>query len=337
MRAALLLLAIFGCDSPAQNQMQPSDGGGDDQAIAMPDLAVSLDDLGQVAVGDLAKTNRVGPQTLTFNLDAGVFAPVAGHPSALVYVPANYDPTPPLSIVVYIHGFQNCVTNIVRDANGTCTDGGTTHNAYSLATQLENSGKNAILLAPEVAFEQSTGAPGNLADPTTFKKLLQESLDDIASVIGAHTVDEVGEIIVASHSGGYTVADDITRSNGIVTRETWMLDSLYSTTVTNHFEDWIKLDLGSLEPPYRRFATFYTILDNSCGGTDCNSNNMATNIKALYPADAGVVIDERSSAVTWTDDVYRHGFLNKHSSLSHDSIPRYYFERLLRTSNLPNR
>jgi hypothetical protein len=335
MRAALLLLAIFGCDAPPQNQLQPTDGGSD-LSSAPPDLAVALDDGGQVEVTDLAKGQRVGPQTLTFNLDAGVFAPVASHPSALVYIPANYDPTPPLSIVVYIHGFQNCVTNIVRDTNGSCTDGGASHNAYSLATQLENSGKNAILLAPEVAFEQSTGAPGNLADPTTFKKLLQESLDDIASVIGAHTVDEVGEIIVASHSGGYTVADDITRSNGIVTRETWMLDSLYSSTVTSHFEDWIKLDLGSLEPPYRRFATFYTIL-SGCQGTDCNSESLASDVKKLYPADAGVVIDEPNSATTWTDDVYKHGFLCKHSSLAHDDIPRYYFERLLRTSGLPNK
>jgi hypothetical protein len=315
---------------------------GNDLAAAAADLSVPLED-GSIpeSPDDLAR-KRVGPQTFTFNLDAGVFAPVASHPSALVYIPSNYDPTPPLSIVVYIHGFQNCVSNIVRDANGTCTDGGATHNAYSLAAQLENSGKNAILLAPEVAFEQSNGNAGSLSAPATFHKLLQESLDDIASLIGAHTVDEVGEIIVASHSGGYTVADDITRSNGIVTRETWMLDSLYDSTVTTHFEDWIKLDLGSLEPPYRRFATFYTVLGtcpgpNCCKGTDCNSENLAKAVAALYPPDAGVVIDEPNSATTWTDDVYRHGLLCKHSSLAHDDIPRYYFERLLRTSGLPNK
>jgi hypothetical protein len=50
-----------------------------------------------------------------------------------------------------------------------------------------------------------------------------------------------------------------------------------------------------------------------------------------------VVVDETSAAVTWSDDVYRHGVLCKHSSLAHDDIPRYYFEILLRTSGLPNK
>jgi hypothetical protein len=340
MRSALVLLvALSGCEATLTGPPVEGDlaaGPGEDLAVALSDG--SAPDLSQaVAPEDLLRP-RVGPQTLAFNLDAGVFAPSANpdHPSALVYVPGSFDPTPPINIVVYIHGFNNCVYNIVRDAGGRCSDGGV-HNAYSLAAQLESSGKNALLFAPEVAFEQATGNAGNLANPATFAKLLQESLDHLAPVLGARTLADVGQIIVASHSGGYTAAIDIVESNGIVAREVWMFDSLYSSSVTNRFQTWIEQDLGSLYGPYRRFGTFYTILDPNCNGTDCNSNNLATQIKADYPPDAGVVIDERSSAVTWSDDVYRHGFLNKHSSLAHDSIPRYYFEILLRTSNLPNK
>jgi hypothetical protein len=254
-----------------------------------------------------------------------------------VYLPSNFDPTPPLNIIVYIHGFNNCVTNIVRDTNGTCTDGGAVRDAYSLAAQLEASGKNALFLAPEVRFEAATGDPGNLRDPNTFGALLQETLNDLASVIGPRTIADVGELIVASHSGGYTAADDIVDSTGITAREVWMFDSLYQTSVALDFEKWVKQDLGSLYLPYRRFGTFYTVLNNTCGGTDCNSEMMASDIAALYPPDAGVVIDEPNASVTWTLDIYRHGFLCKHSSLAHNDIPRYYFARLLETSGLPNK
>ena len=185
---------------------------------------------------------------------------------------------------MYIHGFNNCVTNIIRDAGGTCSDGGVVRDAYSLASQLETSGKNALLLAPEVEFEAASGDPGNLKYKDTFRALLQETLDDLTPVLGARTLADVGELIVASHSGGYTAADDIVDSTGITAREVWMLDSLYSSAVTTDFESWVKQDLGSLYAPYRRFATFYPIIDKACSGTDCNSETMASDVRKLYPA-----------------------------------------------------
>jgi hypothetical protein len=339
MRWALLLAAIFGCEATLTGGEPRPDLSEVDLAEA-PAVDLAGDDLSMPPVDagtDGPAPMRVGPQTLSFVLDAGAFAPTAAHPSALFYVPSNFDPTAPLNLIVYIHGFSNCVTNIVRDAGGTCHDGGATHNAYSLAAQLESSGKNALLFAPEVAFEQSSGAAGTLSNPATFAKLLQESFDHLAPIIGPKTLADVSQLIVASHSGGYTVADDIVKSSGVTAREIWMFDSLYSSAVTTDFENWIKQDLGSFYAPYRRFGTFYTILNSSCGGTDCNSENLAANAKAAFPADAGVVIDETSAAVTWSDAVYQHGVLVKHSSLAHDDIPRYYFQILLRTSQLPNK
>ncbi len=349
MRRALLLLlaAVFGAAGGFQSAASShgadlAKAGGDDGDGGAQDLAVSLGDGGapgmdlSSAGADLAHP-RIGPETLTFTLDAGVFPPTPSHPSALVYIPSRFDPTPPLNVIVYIHGFDNCVINIVRDAGGTCSTGGAVHDSYALAAQLEASGKNALFVAPEVEFEQSSGNPGGLADKGTFQKLLQETLDDLTPQIGARTLADIGEIIVASHSGGYTVADDIVDSTNITAREIWMFDSLYSSSVTSDFESWVKQDLGSLYPPYRRFATFYTIIDNACGGTDCNSENMAAAVKALYPPDAGVVIDDSSAATTWPDDEYRHGMLCKHSSLAHNDIPRFYFVHLLSTSGLPNK
>jgi hypothetical protein len=331
-RWAPWLLALGCVSSPGKTDLAAPDAN-----EAIPADAAIATDGALPPAPDLAPSPvpRVGPSTLTFPLDGGVFAPTASHPSVLLYVPRNFDPRPPLSVIAYIHGFNNCVENIVRDAGQACSTGGAVRNAYSLAAQLEASGKNALFVAPEVEFDQANGNPGNLQYPGLFKRLLQETLNDAASVIGPHTTDEIGELIVVSHSGGYRAADDIVTYGGLPVREVWMFDSLYNwSPTTTDFEAWAKQDLGSFRAPFRRFCSFYTVLAG-CAGTDCNSHMMADDIQRAYGTDAGVVLDDRSQTTTWSDAEYHHGFLYKWSSLAHDNIPRYYFERMLSTSGLP--
>ncbi|MGZ3441828.1 MAG: hypothetical protein ACXVDD_20050, partial [Polyangia bacterium] len=136
--------------------------------------------------------------TYLLTLDAGAFPPTSAHPSALVYLPRGFDPTPPLSIIVYIHGFSNCVENIVRDAGGECTPDAGTRSAYALTAQLEATNKNAILLAPEIDYDLQTGNPGNLGTTDGFRALLTETLADLAGPLHGATVADVGTVIVAS-------------------------------------------------------------------------------------------------------------------------------------------
>ena len=305
----------------------PSDGGpdGDVPDGGVADLAVSVDN------PDLYLPAAVSG-TFVYSLDAGAFPPTSAYPSVLVYLPSGYRPIRPLSVIVYIHGFNNCVTNIVRDAGLPCSGSGAANNAYSLAAQLEASGKNAILVAPEVRFNQATGDPGNLYKTNGLRALLDETFGLLQSSLGNVTSSDIGQLIVASHSGGYQAASGIVTSGGIPTDELWLFDSLYGETP--NFDAWVKKDLNSFagNPSARRFADIYT----SGGGTLTNSQMMAVRAKSWIPADAGVIIDDRTTS-TWTDDVYHHGVLFKLSSLPHDGVPRYYFERMLSTSILPNK
>src|SRR5438876_586241 len=84
----------------------------------------------------------------------------------------------------------------MRDAGASCNaDAGTpTRSAYALAAQLEKSRKNALLLCPEVAFDQASGATGNLGTTNGFRALLTEVLADMAPVLGPLTVDDVGQV-----------------------------------------------------------------------------------------------------------------------------------------------
>ncbi len=270
------------------------------------------------------------PKTYLLTLDAGAFPKTTDHPSALLYVPTGFVPSPSVSMVVYIHGFNNCVANIVRPtASGQpCKTGGAVRNAYNLIAQLEASGRNALLLCPEVAFDRASSDPGQLGVTNGFRALVKEALLQVQADLGPIDVDKLGPVVVASHSGGYAAAAGIAQRGGVPISEVYLLDSLYGNS--SDFESWMRSDLGSFagSAPRRRFATVYT----DGGGTLANNQALATKARGFVP-DTSVLVDDRTTA-TWPTATYQHGLLFKRSALAHDGVPRYYFGTLLSTSSL---
>ena len=289
------------------------DGGGDD--MAMPDA--------------MTDDPCVPGATYPLSLAAGAFPPSPDHPNAIVHVPDGFDRTRPVDVVVYIHGFNNCITNILGDTDSACTPGGSPRIATGLAAQLEVSGRNALLVLPEVAFDDATSDPGALGDDGGFRAFLDEALAAVPPPLGPIAPAEVGHVMVASHSGGYLAVALMITIGGVYVDEVWLFDSLYGATAS--FDVWVEQDLASFAGS-RRFATFYT----STGGTQANNEAMATRAAAWVAADPSVLVDDRTTD-TWADETYRHGLLFKHSALTHDGVPQYYFERVLATSLLAPR
>ena len=300
---------LAGCGTPAEHAADGGGGGATDLSAGGPT------DGGATTTDDAA--------TYLLTLDAGAFPPTAAHPSALVYVPRNFDPTPPISIIVFIHGFSNCVENVVRDAGGECEPDGGTRSAYALASQLETTMKNAILLVPEIDYDAQTGNPGNLGTSGGFQALLAETLADLSGPLHGATVADVGTLIVASHSGGYESAAGIAGKRGVTVDELYLLDSLYGNTAD--FDAWAMAVTAG-----KRFADVYT----TGGGTLDNSQAMATRAQAWVPA--AQLLDDRTTD-TLTDAQYAHELLFKLSALSHDGVPAYYFGKLVGTSVLANK
>jgi hypothetical protein len=341
MVAATLAAAAAGCTPipmPTDaGPVRPRDFGPDSftfvdgAGVVLPasdvDAAVAVD---EAVPADLAAP--LGPATFLLTLDAGAFPPSSAHPSALVYVPSGFDPTPPLNVVVYLHGWSNCVENVVRDAGASCDPNAGTpaRQAYALAAQLETSNKNALLLCPEVEFDAQSSNPGNLGTSGGFAALLGEVLGDLQSTLGAVGLADVGRLVVASHSGGYEAAAGLAERGGVAVHELYLLDSLYGNF--SDFDAWVQSDLASFvgAAPGRRFADVYTC----CGGTLANSQAMAT--RAAGWVGASTIVDDRTTS-TWPPATYHHGLLFKESGLAHDGVPRYYFGQLLATSGLPDK
>lgn len=88
-----------------------------------------------------------------------------GHPGAFVYVPSTFDSNrAALQLVVYVHGFNNCIQNCALPTKSgcNCSVGGDKNVAYGLidsfeSAAIENSGGNlaqSIFVAIEVAYDE---------------------------------------------------------------------------------------------------------------------------------------------------------------------------------------
>jgi len=273
------------------------------------------------------KADGVGPRgtTRAFAIEHGAF-PGGGHPDVVAYLPERFDATPPLDVIVFLHGWNNCASNVIGSVDRACTPGGARRRSYALAAQLEATGKNAILIAPELAFDRATGDPGRLGEPGALVALLDDTLAQLAPELGAErSANDVGRVIVASHSGGYRTAAAFVRDQSLPIDELYLLDSLYGET--DAFDAWIDDDRDAFASGARRFASIYT----RDGGTLAESQAMAARAAAWLPPAA--IHDDRSTA-TWTAPAYAHGALFKRTGLTHDGVPRYYVGRLILTSAL---
>jgi hypothetical protein len=295
-------------------------------AAAPPDMGMATD----LGLSSDAERPRAPPRTFLLTLENGAFPSTPDHPSALVYLPTGFDPTPPVAVVVYIHGLDNCVENIVRPENQgqACTTGGSVRTAFNLIGQMEAAGKNAILLCPEVAYDQRSVDPGKLGTPNGFLALLTETLQKLPTPLSNLDPSGIGTVALASHSGGYATAAAIATQGGVPISELYLLDSLYGDA--SDFQSFVQDDTSELQGPlpHRRFASVYT----DTGGTLTNNQSLASLLAGILP-DPSVIVDDRTTA-TWPLSTYHHGVLFKRSALSHDGVALYYFQMLLSTSSI---
>jgi hypothetical protein len=260
--------------------------------------------------GDGGKDDSSLGETVPLVLEHAAVAGTADRPNVVVYVPTGYDASHP-NVVVFLHGWNNCVSNVIRKRNSPCTNGGPARNAYDLAGQLERANKNALLVVPELAFDRESSEPFGFAEAGRFGEMLDETLAQLGSAAPEH-------LVVASHSGGYRAAAAIASVGGRTVDEVWLLDSLYG-----------ELDaFDAYASGTGRFASIYSL----GGGTLANNQAMATRARDWVAT--AELLDDRTTR-TLADADFAARLLYKRSALAHDDIPRYYTGRLLATSSLP--
>jgi hypothetical protein len=147
----------------------------------------------------------------------------------LVHVPAGFDVRKPAVIVVFFHGHGATLARDVRDRQ-------------LLPKQITESGVNAVLVAPQLAYDAADSSAGKFWERDGLKRFMAEAADRLAQVYGdPASVDAFAKmpVIIVAYSGGFETAAWSLQIGGLGKRVAGvvLLDALYGHV--EKFASWI--------------------------------------------------------------------------------------------------
>jgi len=210
-----------------------------------------------------------------------------------------------------------------------------------LASQIDDSGVNALFIALETRFFAASGEPGQLAMPGGGRDLIRELLSErLAGPLGCPVaLDAIDRIAVVAHSGGYQGAaglltlGDLPRVSEVV-----LLDSLYGADDT--FAGWIehrsrRFGPGPSGPLH--FVDLYT----SGGGTADPSRALARRTRdALTRAAMPNAVFDDDAETDLLPTMLGRPVVFKRVPLPHSALPGAYVRAVVEAagfSRIPSR
>jgi hypothetical protein len=166
----------------------------------------------------------------------GNHLPRAGHyddSSVLLVLPAGLHVDTAVDLVIWFHGWHNNIDTALQ--------------FYGLARQFAASGRDAVLVLPEAAKNAADSYGGKMKREGMFKLLVADILAELKrnKAVPANAV--AGRIILAGHSGAYSVMADILDYGQQPVDEVFLFDALYGRLSTftpwaeeepHHFVHW---------------------------------------------------------------------------------------------------
>jgi hypothetical protein len=152
-----------------------------------------------------------------------------GDNRVLVYVPAGFDVRKPGVIVVFFHGHGATLERDVRDRQ-------------LLPAQISESGTNAVLVAPQLAYNAADSSAGKFWERGGLKRFMAEAAGHLARLYGdPRTADEFAKmpVVIVAYSGGFVSAAYSLHVGGLGSRVIGvvLLDALYGEL--DKFSSWI--------------------------------------------------------------------------------------------------
>lgn len=271
-------------------------------------------------------------------------------PGALVYVPSNFNSSiaDGLEVVVYIHGYYNCIENIIfgNDFACNCSAGQAVRTTFDLINSFETvvttrdteevstNIKNYLFIAAEVAYDQANDSPGAWATEGVFKAYLDELFTQHLSPLlkTELTLNSIERIRIFSHSGGYYTIGNMAIVGGMSDKvyELCLLDSLY--TNFNQFDTFVQQHLTQLGDSSKqfRFSSIYT------SETYSNSQKMYDRVLGWLsasglPAEVAYLNNDLTTVLT-EQEIHKYPLIFKYSNFTHDETASYYFKLFMQVA-----
>jgi hypothetical protein len=152
-----------------------------------------------------------------------------GDNRVLVHVPTGFDARKPGVIVVFFHGHGATLERDVRDRQ-------------LLPRQISESGVNAVLVAPQLAYDAADSSAGKFWDRGGFKRFMAEAAENLARVYGDPRASEAFAkmpVVIVAYSGGFLTAAYSLQVGGLGNRVRGvvLLDALYGEM--DKFSSWV--------------------------------------------------------------------------------------------------
>ncbi len=152
-----------------------------------------------------------------------------GDDRVLLHIPQGFDPNRPAVMVVFFHGHGATLERDVRDRQ-------------RLPDQISAAGLNAVLVAPQFAFDAADSSAGKFWEPDGFKHFLDETAKKLATLYGDQRSAAAFAnmpIVLVAYSGGFGPTLSVLSRGGAEARIRGLvlLDALYAGI--DQFADWI--------------------------------------------------------------------------------------------------
>jgi hypothetical protein len=152
-----------------------------------------------------------------------------GDNRVLVHVPPGFDARKPGVIVVFFHGHGATLERDVRDRQ-------------LLPRQITESGTNAVLVAPQLAYDAADSSAGKFWERDGLKRFMSEAAEQLAQVYGdQRSIDIFNNmpVVIVAYSGGFETAAWSLHIGGLGKRVVGvvLLDALYGHL--DKFASWL--------------------------------------------------------------------------------------------------
>lgn len=319
-------------DNTQMAQAQTQDKSGDG-----PLSDYSNKHLPQFDKRDVEKLKEVGQGTdgpqrpaETFELNLKNRSANHGHPDAIVYLPKNFDPSKPVNMVVYNHGWRSTASQSYNDSK--------------LGAQMSNAPPNTILVIPE--WQARPGAnkdsdQGRLKQPGGYSNMLEEVLDKTPGMKGKKLQD-LGDISIISHSAGYNPTNAMLADKNIASKvkSLTMLDSLYNSSGA---DNWIKQNAGALASGQKQ----YTNISFDTSGESRAQAQRVKDIMRQAGYSTGQLHEDfkNGNKKLTADQIAEHSIVFKHSQVlsgrkgagEHGSMPDLYVREVEKAAAMKGR
>jgi pimeloyl-ACP methyl ester carboxylesterase len=247
-------------------------------------------------------------------------------PTVLVHAPEGFDPTPPLHVVVFLHGYNGCVEVLAASGPARCRRGEAEHDGFGVVRHHDAAGTNTLLVIPQLAFMRREGDPGCFDRPGCFRRFLHELLSEALAgeLGGARSLRDVGSLTLVAHSAGYRSALAILQHGevGPRVRGVVLLDALYGEA-----EDYAAWLAGT--SPDVRLVSFY--LDR--GKTYAGSRTLLQLSRRAFGASRVAQLDAKN----FPERVAPRRLIIAEGHVPHRDMPEGYMAMALRALDLPRR